>query len=233
MANKKEAKKAKQSFPEKLILGIVNWFNMLRGKPKIKPSEPEVLQEPQPIGEKPSSEPSATDDGLVEVNPDEFTDEEDSVAQDLASFKKFVGKNIGVVKERVAPSVEATKKRAAEAGKEVKGANFSWAYKVLPLILIIVVLLVAATLVINLSQRGSQDGGDGSGNGEQVVDDGDRTTPTPAVYNPYVPSIYANDPQILRLEEEINVLSHELSTVLLKESLLSLPNPDFNIRFDD
>ena len=183
MDNKKE--KASQSVIEKLVLGVVNWFNLLRGKPKVKlpqgaAKQPQTAPVKESEGKKTGDDIS--DEGLVEVKPEDLEREEDSVAQDFATLKKFVGKNVDVVKEKVTPGVEATKQAASDATTQVKGANFSWAYKALPLILIIVVLLVAATLVINLSQRDPQENGGGGGNGNgEVVNGENGMTPTPAI----------------------------------------------------
>lgn len=56
--------------------------------------------------------------------------------------------------------------------------------------------------------------------------------PTTQPFRPFRPSVYADDPDILQLEEDMNVLNIELSAVPLPESILIPPTLDFNIRFD-
>ena len=56
-------------------------------------------------------------------------------------------------------------------------------------------------------------------------------TPTPAGYQLYKPSVYAGDPEILKLEEEINIFDREVSGTVLKETTLNPPTLDFNIDF--
>ena len=56
--------------------------------------------------------------------------------------------------------------------------------------------------------------------------------PTTQPFRPFRPSVYADDPEILRLEEDMNVLDIELSAVPLPESILIPPTLDYNIRFD-
>ena len=55
--------------------------------------------------------------------------------------------------------------------------------------------------------------------------------PTLPPFQQYRPSVYADDPLILQLEKDINVLDRELSNVQIKEILLEPPKFDFNISF--
>jgi hypothetical protein len=58
-------------------------------------------------------------------------------------------------------------------------------------------------------------------------------TPTTAPYQPYNPSVYAEDELVLQLEEDIKVLDRELSIVQLKETILTPPVLDFNVNFEE
>lgn len=64
---------------------------------------------------------------------------------------------------------------------------------------------------------------------------GDGGVPTPSVgpFRPYKPSIYADDEQVLQMEEDIKVLDRELSTSQLKDSILTPPVLDFDISFEE
>jgi hypothetical protein len=56
-------------------------------------------------------------------------------------------------------------------------------------------------------------------------------TPTYSPYQKFKPSVYADDPVVIGLEETINVLDREMSTTPLTESTLTPPVLDFNIGF--
>jgi len=56
-------------------------------------------------------------------------------------------------------------------------------------------------------------------------------SPTPIEQEQTQPSIYANDPDILKLQEDINVLDREVVGAQLRESTLNAPVLDFNISF--
>jgi len=60
---------------------------------------------------------------------------------------------------------------------------------------------------------------------------GDPTLVPTIVIEPSNPSIYAEDEEVLGLEERINVLDRELSNVVLHETRLRPPELDFNISF--
>jgi hypothetical protein len=56
-------------------------------------------------------------------------------------------------------------------------------------------------------------------------------SPTPIEQEQTQPSIYANDPDILKLQEDINVLDREVVGTQLRETTLNAPVLDFNITF--
>lgn len=56
-------------------------------------------------------------------------------------------------------------------------------------------------------------------------------TPTYSSFEKFKPSVYAQDPIVLKLEETVNVLDQEMSTTPLTESTLMPPLLDFNISF--
>lgn len=56
-------------------------------------------------------------------------------------------------------------------------------------------------------------------------------TPTYSPYQKFKPSVYADDPVVIGLEETINVLDREMSTTPLTESTLTPPVLDFSIGF--
>jgi hypothetical protein len=56
-------------------------------------------------------------------------------------------------------------------------------------------------------------------------------TPTYSPYQKFKPSIYADDPQVTKLEEALNVLDREMKTTPLTEGTLTPPVLDFKIDF--
>ena len=56
-------------------------------------------------------------------------------------------------------------------------------------------------------------------------------TPTYSPFQKFKPSVYANDPTVIKLEETLNVLDREMATVPLTEDTLTPPVLDFNISF--
>lgn len=56
-------------------------------------------------------------------------------------------------------------------------------------------------------------------------------TPTPIPFQSFKPSIYADDPEVLKIEEELNILDREISTTVIKETTLNPPVVDFDINF--
>lgn len=58
-------------------------------------------------------------------------------------------------------------------------------------------------------------------------------SPTVGPFRPYKPSIYADDEKVKQMDEDAKVLNRELSTVQLKETILTPPVLDFNINFKE
>lgn len=56
-------------------------------------------------------------------------------------------------------------------------------------------------------------------------------SPTPVEYIPSIPSVYATDPEIVKLDEDISVLDLEIAGTQLRETTLNPPSLDFNISF--
>lgn len=180
--------------------GISSWFGSLLGKRK--PAQPTTGIETK-IPQK--SDTTAT---------------EDSVAQDIQSFKSFVGKLSTQVSKSVGPSVSKSKAGVSSFG-QVIDKNFL--KKLVRAFLIIFFLMLVTFIGIKLFRELGKNGGNGG--------IGDGASPTPVQYQPYKPSVYADDPETLKLEEDINVLERELSGTNLRETLLNPPSLDFEVSF--
>ena len=85
-------------------------------------------------------------------------------------------------------------------------------------VLLIVLFYIGSLMLRTFTQNGE--------NGQIAV-----PTPSVAPFHPFNPSIYADDEQVLQMEEDIKVLDRELSTTQLKETILTPPVLDFDIDF--
>jgi len=68
---------------------------------------------------------------------------------------------------------------------------------------------------------------------DKKVTQGPPLPPVPSIppFQRFQPSIYADDPVILKLQEDVNVLDRELSNTQIKETILEPPTLDFNVTF--
>ncbi|MFV1917360.1 MAG: hypothetical protein ACC618_02700 [Patescibacteria group bacterium] len=147
------------------------------------------------------------------------------VSVDLGKVKEVKDKVFGKVTKTVAPVV-------AKQGGKVKGLNLPFKdimegdlVKKLVRIVLIFFLLIALLYIGSIVFRTINQGNDTDG----VV----LPSPTPAPFQPFQPSIYAEDEQVLQMEEDIKVLDRELSTAKLRETILTPPVLDFDINFGE
>lgn len=143
----------------------------------------------------------------VEIKPEDIAKE--------GVLSKGVGEVKGLIK-----GVGEASGVATTAGKGKKGLPK-------PLLIVVgaVVILLALSLVASRLATSIRQGGKGTGQSQAVP------TPTPVGFQPYKPSVYAGDPEVLKLEEEINILDREVSSAQIKETTLNPPTLDFNINF--
>ncbi|OGM12587.1 hypothetical protein A2V80_00030 [Candidatus Woesebacteria bacterium RBG_16_39_8b] len=142
---------------------------------------------------------------------------DDQISSDLAKAKEVGKKVVGRVKETITPVVNQNKDIISE-----KQTLF---IKKIVRISIIVILLLVFLYIISLLVKTARQ------NGEVAVPG--FPSPTVAQYLPYNPSVYAEDEMVLQLEEDIKVLDRELSTIQLKETILTPPTLDFNVNFEE
>ena len=208
---------SKKNILAKLAGGLVWWISGLTGKVKTTTSTPANSQGNQQVStENTKGEQVPTQEVVVE--------EEDSVAQDVKKIKSFFSRSTENIKDKISPATSKMATQTSQAvGQTAKRVGLLSLLKVATLILVIVLLVVLGLKLFSFVRNG--DGNGGSGSGESTP------TQTPVSYQPYVQSIYAKDPGILKLEEDINVLSRELSTAVIRETRLSPPLLDFNVGF--
>lgn len=206
-----------ESIVTKIIGGFMWWIRSLTGKPQPKKQSAPAAPATAPIAGSPApvAKPATKSD--------------DSVSQDLAAFKKLVGQVSQKVSANVAPAIE---KRAAATGVAVtklsNSGNKGLIKKILKIFFIILILLLLVFAAIKLF---SGKGGGGLGSKATPTLGPATSTPTPIVYEPPAKSVYADDPVILKLEQDINVLTREIAGTNIKETQLNPPSLDFNVSF--
>jgi hypothetical protein len=214
--------KAKENVMAKIGGGLSWWVGSLTGKKKsTTPAVTTVPVEPQPVI--PDAAPAP-----IPVGPTSIPKNEDSVLQDVDSLRKLVGKVSGNVTTKVAPvlkvGVSGTSK-AANAFVEKAGPGFIT--KMLRIFFVLILLIVVAFVAFKLLYKP----GNNEGNNNNTTQLTNETTPTPVIYKPPQASIYAEEASVLKLEEDINVITQELGSAVLKESQLTPPTLDFNVVF--
>jgi hypothetical protein len=152
----------------------------------------------------------------------------DSVSEDIRKFKStsstFLSRITKVLSPFVARGAATVQLATAGTGQFLKRGVLAK----LPLKKILRFGLIAffvATLVLIAIRVFKTIREEKDGNG------GVEATPSPAVYQPYKPSLWADDPEVLRLEEDISVIDRELTETYLREDKLLPPGLDFDIRF--
>lgn len=189
---------------------ISKWISALRGKPKAdsKPTTGET-KPPESIT-------------LTEVKAP--AGEEDSIAMDIKNLKTFTSKLVGKTSTFVKPY--AQKGSSASTGALSKAGGLvdkGFLRKLIRVFLILLFLLILVFVAIRLFKTTGENGG--------IPGFGNQPTPTPISYQPYRPSVYADDPEIKQLEEDVNVLEGEISGTNVREMDLNPPTLDFNISF--
>ncbi len=150
--------------------------------------------------------------------------EGDSVMHDMTIFKGIAEKLTSKVKEIASPVVSKGMESSNQAASSTKAfAKTDKFKKILPIVFFLVVLLIIGIagfmLIKNLGKKENP----------TIVT---GPTPTSADYYPTEPSLYADDPEVLKLEETINQLDREIAGTQLRETTLNSPTLDFNINFD-
>ena len=148
---------------------------------------------------------------------------EDSVANDMKSFKEFAKKSVEKTKTVLSPFAKKSVTSATDASKVVSTSVDNKFIKILiRTFLILFFIIVLVFIAFYLFRTIQEENG-------VVRTDGVSVTPVP--FAPYKPSVYAQDPEVLRLEEEINILERELARVSVKEDGINPPKLDYDISF--
>src|SRR3989344_8892019 len=196
-SNQTQTVKKNKGFVSKIFAGVNLWVGSLLGKKQQVQSGSVSSESGSPVPQQQVSE--------------------DSVAQDIQEFKNFLGKVSGKVSRSVSPTITKSKASASSTVGQIVDTGFL--KKIVRVFLIVFFLMIVVYIGFRLFSELKENDGDG------ISPEGITSTPIP--YQPYKPSVYAEDPTTLRLEEEINVIERELSSANLRESLLTPPSLDF------
>ena len=155
----------------------------------------------------------------------EVKGQDDAIASDIQKAKIATGKMLHKFKAKVAPVLPQKTPGIQSISAPVKDIITKEFIKKTITITVTTLLFVFIVLVVSYIYRSVT----GSRDGELSV------LPTPSVgpFKPYNPSIYAEDEQVLQMEEDAKILDRELSTAQLKETALTPPSLDFNVNFKD
>lgn len=137
---------------------------------------------------------------------------DDQVGIDFQKAKEAKNKLLGTVGESVSPIV-------AKQGKKFSGLLIKKLLRIGVIAVLLIVLFYIGSLMLRTFTQNGE-------NGQIAV-----PSPSVAPFHPFNPSIYADDEQVLQMEEDIKVLDRELSTTQLKETILTPPVLDFDIDF--
>lgn len=147
----------------------------------------------------------------------------DQVKEDLSKLSSFINALLGRVKEDVSSKVSVKKPDIKKISSPLKNIFDPYFIKKIVRIIVIAAILIAlfyiGSIVIRTVLKDGQLGG------------GAIPTPSVAPYQPYKPSIYADDERLLQMEEEEKILDREMSAATLKETILTPPGLDFDIDF--
>jgi len=196
------------------MASVKNWFNSLMGKPLERSnSVPGGSQNEDSV-----KAPKPTLNSFVKELKNKGNAEEDSVLQDLSALKRFLSGKMGKASAKMGSKSRQLTDQVKASNKAMKFIKFT--------VFIFVVLAIAYLSFLFIKKAGI---------GINKVDDNtvetEKPTPTPLNYQPEKPSIYANDDEVLRIEEAIDALEKEISRASLRESGLIPPVLDYNINF--
>lgn len=225
---------------------FTKWINMLRGKPVSSGSSKDEQKTSDTPKTDQQTSPQETQQTSSDTKDFYFAEDgtsEDSVAQDLKAAENIAKSVVDKVKSAPVPKPQVSKNQANQSNQKTSQKPSSklsksvmskisnkFLGKILRVIVIVVLFLILIFVLLSLFRLLNTN--------ETVQNGGDNTTqtevspsPTPVTYRPYEPSIYADDPEILQIEEDVSVLDAELYRANLGDPVTRPPNLDFNISF--
>lgn len=153
----------------------------------------------------------------------EIKTQEDAVSSDIKKVKEATGRILNMVRASVSPVAKTTGvQNLRESFQNIFDQEFL--KKILRFVGVAVFLIIfifISSYIYKLMREAGDLGGI------------EGPSPTVGPFRPYKPSIYADDEKVKQMDEDAKVLNRELSTVQLKETILTPPVLDFNINFKE
>lgn len=164
----------------------------------------------------------------TQAQPVKPIDPEDPLYQDLEKATSVLKKITSKLKKTTDPLVAQGSALSTQAVSSSQAfAKTDKFKKIIPIIIfagaLLVLVIIAIWVVVPLLSR--------MGTKEETPIVITSPTPPPIEFTPSEPSVYANDPNILDLEEDIAVLDREIVGASLRETTLNPPTLDYNISF--
>lgn len=161
--------------------------------------------------------------GLPKKGEDQIQD--DQIGTDIQKVKEVKDQLWGRVSSSVNPVISKQGKKIEGITASVQGLANEDLLKKLLRVVIIALLFIALLYIGSLIFKTATQNGE---NGQVVI-----PAPSVAPFNPFNPSIYAEDEGVLQFEEDLKILDRELSTSQLKEIILTPPFLNFDIDFEE
>jgi hypothetical protein len=197
-----QEKGSKKSVFEVLSSAINTWFSMLMGRP--------VRKIPESVKQEPKVEPAQI--------------EEDSVKEDFKKARGMIQKVALEILSRTAPSAEKRKMLGQKGLSYAKNVvDVSFTRKVVNLFMVVFFGLIIFFVVVRLNKY--------LGNSKDQGTFVPSKAPTVPPFQRTEPSLYADDAEILKIEEDAKVLLNEIIEKSLEDSSISTPQLDENIDF--
>lgn len=222
---------------------IIKWINMLRGK---KTSEQEAVKSKNVAGKGISEVDSASQSETQQEKGSDFyfegqATDEDSVIKDVKTAEKFAKQVFDKVKEAPIPKPKINTKDTSgptprkqtlpsmpdSVSKKLSNELLGKIIRIVVIIVMIVILVFVLFSIFRMLD----------GNGGGII----RNNPTPAIsnvpsptpveYRPFEPSVYADDPEVLQIEEDASILDAEIFRTRIGDPVIRPPTLDFNVSF--
>ncbi len=149
--------------------------------------------------------------------------QEDSVATDIKMFKGLVGKGKEKINTLITPFAKKGITSATSASTAVRSSvDNKFLKNLVRAFLILFFTLILVFIAIYFFRMLKSENGITQTPGVSV---------TPPPFEPFKPSVYAEDPAVLKIEEDVNILERELIQTNIREDGIDPPLLDFDISF--
>lgn len=152
-----------------------------------------------------------------------LTPQEDSVAQDLQKVKTIFEKINDNMRSFITPFAKKSATSATHTAQAVRASvDNNFLGNLVRTFLILFFSLVLVFIAIYLFRKIKSD---------EISTEVPSITTTPPPFEPFKPSVYAQDPEVLKIEEDVNILERELNQTKIREEGINPPSLDFDISF--